>query len=154
MKRTPSALVPVIALILATLLCTTAAAELRFGPWVHFAPYYLPDDGTCNGVCLSMEDLAPRYQSPNPLPPPTDGYCPPPSKPIKVTRATASRSRLSPPLRSEAMEPGFYRGAAGGSLRGAQSAPPAPPRSVVRADLRPRQIGSVPGRDYARPPQY
>jgi hypothetical protein len=47
-------------------------AELRFGPWVYYAPYYFPPAEACPD-CWPVGALAPRYESPPPPPPPRHG---------------------------------------------------------------------------------
>jgi hypothetical protein len=65
--------------------CCVAHAELRFGPWVYFAPYYFPPEGACNGGPVDARAFLPKYESPAP---PAPSYDPgPPPEPKARTKA-------------------------------------------------------------------
>ncbi len=86
MKDTKAALILSLtaAIIMTAALCDSHAQE-RFGPFLHYAPYYFPKDG-CKGFCFSPEDYRPTYEDPNPLPPPR-GRVPAPKRRVsKVTQ--------------------------------------------------------------------
>ena len=70
------------ATIMTAALCDSHAQD-RFGPFLHYAPYYFPKDG-CKGFCFSAEDYRPTYEDPNPLPPPRGRMPVPKPKPSKV----------------------------------------------------------------------
>lgn len=75
-------------------------AELRFGPWVYWAPYYYPSAEKLRELGFHAKDFAPRYQSPNPLAPKSDGgYVPaPPRRPTKVASRSPYRQRVRRPV--------------------------------------------------------
>ncbi len=100
MKHHKAMLVALFGLALITTMVTATNAELRFGPWVHFAPYYFPPASSGLGICFSPEDFAPKYESPNPLKPRADGYCPPPAprRPVRKVAQAVHRSQVSAPL--------------------------------------------------------
>jgi hypothetical protein len=100
MKHHKAILVALFGLALITTMVAPAHAELRFGPWVHFAPYYFPSAASGLGLCFSPEDFAPKYESPNPLRPRSDGYCPPPAprRPVRKVAQAIPRSQISAPL--------------------------------------------------------
>jgi hypothetical protein len=76
----------------------SSQAELRFGPWVYWAPYYYPSPEKLRMLGFHAKDFAPRYQSPNPIAPKSDGYVPAPRKrPRKVASRAAYRQRVRPP---------------------------------------------------------
>lgn len=143
-----------------------ATADMRFGPWVYFAPYYFPPDRCCLGYCLTDQDFIPKYQSPNPLPPPRDGYCPPPKRSgrVKTSAASGSRSSVGIPVRTVPSEPRSQRLNRPGSQapRVVPTTPAKPPSQpgafnrgfMPRDQYRPRQVGSRPGPSAALPPQY
>jgi hypothetical protein len=144
-----------------------ATAEMRFGPWVYFAPYYFPPDRSCLGYCLTDQDFLPKYQSPNPLPPPKDGFCPPPRRSGRARAAVASspRGSVSIPVRTAPVEP-RSRQLNRPSPDAPRIVPTTPPRPQSRPgafnrgfgppsdQYRPRQVGSRPGPSAALPPQY
>jgi hypothetical protein len=86
--------------ILSVAALTSVQAELRFGPWVYWAPYYYPSPEKLQDLGFKPQDLAPRYQSPNPLPPKSDGDCipPPPPMPRKVADSSSVKGQVSGPL--------------------------------------------------------
>lgn len=100
MKHHKTVLVVLFGLALITTMAAAAHAELRFGPWVHFAPYYFPPATSGLGLCFSPEDFAPKYESPNPPKPRSDGYCPPPapSRPVRKVAQAVPQSQISAPL--------------------------------------------------------
>ena len=105
MRYTKAALVLIVAASFVLLLQVPAPAEERFGPWVYYAPYYFPPDGTCNGLCLSPSAFLPTYESPNP--PEPNGERPPrpprearqPTKVAAHTPHTGPSSMDAPPPR-------------------------------------------------------
>jgi hypothetical protein len=78
MKRFIVAAAVVAAALIVTTIPGSAGAELRFGPWVYWPPYYYPTGGDYDGLCLSAPDFAPRYENPNPPAPRFDRDCCPP----------------------------------------------------------------------------
>jgi len=160
------ALLPLFAAIIVFAGHLPAWADLRFGPWVYYAPYYLAPIPNCPGLCFTDQDFIPKYQSPNPLPPPRDGYCPPPKRSSRVKSAAVRGPRSSvsspvrtvpvesPPLRPNRLSPNAPR-----------IVPTTPPRLqgqpgafnrgyAPQGQYRPRQVGSRPGPSAALPPQY
>lgn len=99
MKNHKAALTALFSLALTAAMLTAANAELRFGPWVHFAPYYFPPASAGLGICFSPDDFGPKYESPNPLKPSAEGYCPPPvRRPVRKVSQAIPRSQVSAPL--------------------------------------------------------
>lgn len=99
MKHRKAKLIVFVGLALTVAMFSAANAELRFGPWVHFAPYYFPPAASGLGICFNPDDFAPKYEAPNPLRPPADGYCPPPvRRPARKVAQAIPRSQLSAPL--------------------------------------------------------
>lgn len=143
---------------------TPCSAELRFGPWVFWAPYYYPSPEKMKNLGLKPEDFAPRYQAPNPLPPPSDGYCPPPPpRPRKVAAKSRLKRELSGPVveprRTRTYDRSFRvptsrstesRPVRPVTVRQSQPAAPAPPpihntRFRFGAQDKPKPVRSAPG---------
>jgi hypothetical protein len=104
-------------------------AELRFGPWVYWAPYYYPSPEKLRALGFKPEAFAPRYQSPNPLPPGSEGECmpAPPPRPRKVaSRPPRAHGAQSPAVSAPRMQP---RSVPPQRLR---SSPQVDPRSASR----------------------
>ncbi|HMK33871.1 MAG TPA: hypothetical protein VK463_02310 [Desulfomonilaceae bacterium] len=141
MKNTKWALLAVLATTLAVAGFQTAHAELRFGPWVYYAPYYYPPDNQCLEFVSPM-DFLPRYESPNPPVPSFDpGDNPPPGPlPRKVSLRDAARTHLQAgfsDMTGSVQSPGLTGASGYGfqdsqSLAGSQPASPAPPRPANR----------------------
>jgi len=129
--------------------CAVSHAELRFGPWAYWAPYYFPPPAQLISMGLLPESFLPRYETPNPLPPP-DGYCPPPP-PRRGKRVAASAPRdqtfteqMSAPLVD------VPRRSGGSGYIGPQNSErrPLPSRDTkprVGSSERPKPVGSDPG---------
>ncbi len=98
MRISRLALILTLAVACAAAMPADSQAELRFGPWVYWAPYYYPSPEKLRALGFRPEDFAPRYQSPNPLPPGAEGEClpPPPRRPTKVA-SRPLRSRIAQP---------------------------------------------------------
>lgn len=147
--RIPKSFVLLILTGLLLFLCSfSASAEERFGPWVYFAPYYFPPDGTCKGHCLSPNDFLPTYESPNP--PAPNGECPPRTHregpaPVKVAAqrfqaapANVNRSPTRPP--AGIVKP-FEKPSRVKATEGDESL-----QSILRQKSRPLESSSVPRR--------
>jgi len=116
MRNPRPALFLLLCLAVALFAAADSRAELRFGPWVYYAPYYFPPNEACPGRCLMPEEYAPRYESPNPFPPRADGDCrrltsPPPPMGAECTpgapppRRLARATRPAPPTGPPAVRP-------------------------------------------------
>ncbi len=68
----------------------------RFGPFLYYAPYYFPPNGSCMGQCFTPDDFKPQYEDPNPLPPPMGRFPAPRPHPQKV-KITKSQPCGPPP---------------------------------------------------------
>ena len=66
MKHHPAAWILIVAAVLFSAFPSLSFAEERFGPWVHYAPYYYPPNMVFAGRLFCPQDFAPRYESPNP----------------------------------------------------------------------------------------
>jgi hypothetical protein len=106
MKVSKRLLVCVLVVLSSMTLAASSHAELRFGPWVYFAPYYFPPDGCCLGYCFGPDDFIPRYESPNPPIPSHDvGPCLGCPGPAPIPRKVTPRSQASRPTHSMAPAP-------------------------------------------------
>ena len=138
-----------------------AQAELRFGPWVYWAPYYYPSPEKMRMLGFHTKDFAPRYQEPNPIAPKSDGYVPPPPPIRKVAARSPRRVRMAPPSTSAPQLNPRPVPTRPSSLRKptisrqpavARSSQPTAPGSTSRQQLRwgsrerPQAVGSHPGR--------
>jgi hypothetical protein len=82
---------------------TSSHAETRFGPWLYYAPYYFPPDGSCLGYCFGPDDFRPKYESPNPPIPSHDmGACLGCPRPAPYPKKVTSRPQISRPAPSMA----------------------------------------------------
>jgi len=72
MRKPGIVLVLVLAITMIAAMHSSTQAELRFGPWVYYAPYYFPPP-EASPECWPVGALAPRYESPPPPPPPRHG---------------------------------------------------------------------------------
>lgn len=85
MKKSISLILALSTLLVAAAFAVPSYAEVRFGPWVYYAPYYYPPDNQCLACVTSPLDFLPRYESPNPPTPSHDpGPLGPPMPPTKV----------------------------------------------------------------------
>jgi len=102
MRSSRLALILILAAAFALAAAAGSQAELRFGPWVYWAPYYYPSPEKLRALGFKPEDFAPRYQAPNPLPPGSEGECmpPPPPPPRKVASRPHSANAVAPPVRN------------------------------------------------------
>ena len=155
-------IVPLIVLAVAfsTLMPATSSADLRFGPWVYWAPYYYPPPEMMQHLGFKPEDFAPRYQSPNPAPPP-DCPPPPPMTPNRVVSKAAFKREVNGPVmeapparRSSPMRPGAVWRAQPPAVspqpetvREQPQASPEPPvhRRFEFGKEKPRPVRSIPG---------
>ena len=55
-------LISVFTIISVIAIQTSSHAETRFGPWLYYAPYYFPPDGSCLGYCFGPDDFRPKYR--------------------------------------------------------------------------------------------
>jgi hypothetical protein len=87
--------------------CCVAHAELRFGPWVYFAPYYFPPEGSCNGCPVGPQDFLPKYESPAPPMPSYDPGPPPEPKPPKKgkVKSPVAAGPMPQMMQEPAMQP-------------------------------------------------
>lgn len=107
MKKSMSLILALSALLVTPAFTLPSHAEVRFGPWVYYAPYYYPPDNQCLACVNSPLDFLPRYESPNPPAPSYDPgpQCPPmPPAKTKVRKSAAlhapgSQSISKPPVR-------------------------------------------------------
>lgn len=119
-------------------------AQSRFGPFLHYAPYYFPKDG-CKGFCFSAEDYRPMYEDPNPLPPPRGRMPVPKPRPSKVKPHLAQGPMMpfmhAPPQHVVAQP---FMGAPPQHVVAQYSRPPLPP--AQRISPRPAmQVSPQPG---------
>jgi hypothetical protein len=107
MKKSTSLVLAMSALLVVVTFALPSHAEVRFGPWVYYAPYYYPPDNQCLACVTSPLDFLPRYESPNPPAPSYDPgpQCPPmPPAKAKVRNSAAlhapgSRAISTPAIR-------------------------------------------------------
>ncbi len=129
MRSSRLALIFILAAAFAIAAPAGSQAELRFGPWVYWAPYYYPSPEKLRALGFKSEDFAPRYQSPNPVPPGSEGdyIPPPPRRPRKVaSRVPSPHGSQSPAVSTPRIHP---RAVPPQRLR---STPSVNPRSAVR----------------------
>jgi hypothetical protein len=72
MRKPGFVLIFVLTIMMLAAMHGMSQAELRFGPWVYYAPYYFPPPEACP-ECWPVGALGPRYESPPPPPPKRDG---------------------------------------------------------------------------------
>lgn len=159
MKPCRFASILIIAVVCAFAIQATAQAELRFGPWVYWAPYYYPSPEKLRQLGFTSKDFAPRYQSPNPIAPKSDGYVPPPPPPRKVAARSPQRGRVATPVanaprvqpqsvsrpRSTLRKPRISSQPTAARSTRAASPPPDAKRLYWGSRDKPRAIGSDPG---------
>lgn len=154
MRSSRFAIILILAATLALVAAAGSQAELRFGPWVYWAPYYYPSPEKLQALGFKPEDFAPRYQSPNPLSPGSEGEClpAPPPPPRRVASRPPSAHTVRPPVRNRP-----HPAPSSVSRPTIRSAPLPAPRSVPQESLQsapqtnPRSV-SRPIEPARRPP--